>query len=389
MLLSTFESLLAPAGQAALLAAADLHPTEDAFLAGFTRLSKSYPAELARAALETVLLRHRARSKFSRAGAMYFTREALEQASGEEIARYRAGRFAPFDRVGDFCCGIGGDAIGLSERAEVTAVDADPLRLAMAAENLAAYSRRRRVAFVHGDLLQLPLPDVAAAFFDPGRRPGGRRRLAVGDYEPPLDVVRNWLPRVPALAAKIAPGVRREDLAGYDAEAEFISVGGELKECVLWFGPLRSAARRATLLPGVHTLATAGPVPAPVLSDPLGYLYDPDPAVLRAGLVTLLAGQLDARQLDPEIAYLTADVPRPTPFASVFRIEESMPFQLKRLRERLRTLRVGQVVIKKRGSPLDPAVLTRQLKLTGSESRVLFLTRVAGRPFVLIGRPTP
>jgi len=130
MLLATFETLLTPAGQAALTAAAELHPTEDAFLADFTRLSKSSPPGLARAALETVLLRHKARSKFSRADAMYFTREALEQASGEEIARYRAGRFAAFGRVGDFCCGIGGDTIGLSERAEVVAVDADPLRLA-------------------------------------------------------------------------------------------------------------------------------------------------------------------------------------------------------------------------------------------------------------------
>ena len=31
------------------------------------------------------------------------------------------------------------------------------------------------------------------------------------------------------------------ELAGYPAEIEFISDGGELKECVLWFGPLRTA----------------------------------------------------------------------------------------------------------------------------------------------------
>src|SRR5205823_8940075 len=130
------------------------------------RLTRVYPADLARAALETVLLRRRAAARFSRADAMYFTREALEQTSGETVARHRAGRFAGLGRVGDFCCGIGGDSIGLAERGEVTAVDLDPLRLAMAAENLAAYGRRDRVTFLRGDLLAMPPPPVGAIFFD-------------------------------------------------------------------------------------------------------------------------------------------------------------------------------------------------------------------------------
>src|SRR5262249_26248052 len=108
--------------------------------------------------------------------------------------------------------------------------------------------------------------------------------------------------------------------------------------------------------------------------------------VLRAGLVTLLAEQLGAYQLDPEIAYLTSDRPQVTPFAETFLIDESLPFQLKRLRERLRALKVGRVTVKRRGSALDPDTLVRQLRLSGPESRVLFLTRVAGRPYALIGR---
>jgi len=36
---------------------------------------------------------------------------------------------------------------------------------------------------------------------------------------------------------------------------------------------------------------------------------------------------------------------------------------------------------------LEPAALVRQLRLSGAESRVLFLTRVADRPYVLIGQP--
>jgi hypothetical protein len=384
MELAQFELLLTSTGQAALASAVELSPSEDSFLPDFNRLQRHFPAALAKTALDTVLLRTRAASKFSRAASMYFTREALEQASGETIARHRAERFAGFGRVGDFCCGIGGDTIGLAGRGEVTAVDLDGLRLAMAEQNVAAYGLNERVQFVRDDLLLMPPPSVEAIFFDPARRSGGRRRLAVSDYQPPLDTIRRWLPHVPAVGVKLAPGVDRADLSGYDAEVEFLSVDGELKECVLWFGPLRTTARRATLLPGRHTLSTHGPVPASSLSPPLAYLHDPDPAVLRAGLVTLLAEQLGARQLDPDIAYLTSDTPRRTPFAESFRIEEALPFQLKRLRERLRALRVGRVTVKRRGSALDPDVLVRQLRLSGPESRVLFLTRVAGRPWVLI-----
>jgi hypothetical protein len=384
--LTSYAALLTPTGRAALVAAVALDPTEESYLSGFNRLVKRHPAALARAALETALLRRKAGAKFSRADRMYFTREGLEQSSGEIIARHRAERFAPFETVGDFCCGIGGDTIGLAASARIVAVDSDPLRLAMAGENAAAYGVRERVTFRQADMRRIPLPDVRAVFFDPSRRVEGRRRLSVNDYEPPLDVVSDWRGRVPAVGVKIAPGVAWDELDGYDAEAEFVSVAGELKECVLWFGLLASARRRATLLPGRHTLAADGPPPAPRLSPVRTYLYEPDPAVLRAGLVTVLAERLGASQIDPAIAYLTADDLHPTPFADAYRIDEALPFHLKRLRERLRELRVGRVVVKKRGSPLDPAMLTRQLRLAGTESRVLFLTRVAGRPFVLIGQ---
>jgi hypothetical protein len=124
-----------------------------------------------------------------------------------------------------------------------------------------------------------------------------------------------------------------------------------------------------------------------VLGAPDAWLYEPDPAVLRAGLVTTLAVQLGAHQLDPDIAYLAAPERRATPFARAYAVEAAMPFQLKRLRQHLRSLGVGTLTVKKRGSPLEPEALIRQLRLTGPESRTLFLTHVAGEPWALVGQP--
>ena len=385
--LAAFRRLLTPEGQVALAAAVEVRPTDANLLAVHRRLRKQFPDELVMAAVETAALRQKAAGKFTKADQMYFTREALEQSSGEAIAAYRARRFVGYARVADLCCGIGGDLIGLSAVADVTAVDADPLRLAMAAENLRAYGRDGRATLVEGDVLAVSLADVRAAFLDPDRRTGGRRQLRIRDYAPPLDAVRARLPADFPLGVKVAPGVPWEDLAAHDAEAEFISVEGELKECALWFGPLRSTRRRATVLPAAASLFADRPAdPAPA-GPPLAYLYDPDPAVVRSGLVANLAEQLGARAVDPDIAYLTADRYTPTPFARGFAIEEAMPFHARRLGDRLRAMNVGPVTITKRGSAVDVDELRRKWRLTGTEARTVILTRVLGKPFALIARP--
>jgi hypothetical protein len=175
-------------------------------------------------------------------------------------------------------------------------------------------------------------------------------------------------------------------------EVEFISIDGDLKEAVLWFGPLAGPARRATLL---SSTATADDAPPPTLDSnasaepapiaiPGGYLYEPDPAIIRARLVIPLAGLLGAAQIDRQIAYLTADHAAHTPFARCWRVVEWLPFSLKRLRARLRALDAGVVTVKKRGSPLDTDLLARQLSGGGARPLVVVLTRVADQPAALI-----
>ena len=384
----TFHALLGPAGQAALAAADALAPTEATTLGALTALRRTYPPALAAAAVEQSLLRQRAArgGKFSRAAAMYFTREGLEQATGETIAHYRARRFAPFDVVADLACGLGGDALALAADHHVVAVDRDPLRLLIARENARAYGAAERIQPVLADLATLPPPRADALFCDPGRRTAeGRRIFTTAAYQPPLAQVLAWRTAVPALAVKVAPGIAYDELPPPDqVEVEFISEAGTLKEAVLWCGPLRTAARRATLLPGGATLTTAGEPPAIPLAAPARYLYEPDPAIIRAHLVEMLAIQLGAAKLDDDIAYLTADHAATTPFARAYRIVEALPFALKRLTARLRALDAGIVTVKKRGSPLDTDALARRLRGPGPCPLTVVLTQVRGRPYAII-----
>ncbi len=384
--LADFHRLLTPVGQRALTAATALDPTDATLLASHQTLRKQFPEDLARSAIETVRLRQKAVSKFTRAATMYFTRAGLEQSSGETIAAYRAERFAGFDRVGDLCCGIGGDAIGLANSNRVLAVDIEPLRLAMAAENVRAYGQSDRVEFLEGDVLRAPIAHLDGAFFDPDRRADGKRHIRVREYVPALgDVAARFSVGFP-LAVKAAPGAPWDELRTFDAEAEFISVAGELKECVLWFGPPKSVGRRATVLPARATIAVDQPAQPDEPGPPLAYLYDPDPAVVRSGLVSDLGRLLDARPIDPDIAYLTGEVRHETPFATTYQVDEVLPFHARRIGERLKAMNVGHVTLTKRGSAVDVDSLRRSWKLTGTEARTVILTRVLGRPTAIIAR---
>lgn len=400
--LSELRKLLTVNGQAALEAATAMQPREETFLTDFTALCRVFPPELARPALEIAILRRQAQGKFPFAGRMYFTREALEQSSSLAVSSYRAGRYRTFQRLVDLGCSIGGDTLSLAPLAPVVGIDLDPLRLALAQANLNALGLSGNAAFIQADLTS-PLPITTDSsiglFFDPARRKSGRRIFSVRKYQPPLGVVPGWLERFPALGVKVSPGVDLVELSEYDAEVEFISLEGELKEAVCWFGPLKTAARRATVLPGPYTLYVQRPLLIPgeshdvnqkvsslPIRDPQAYLYEPDPSILRAGLVVVLGEQLGANQIDASIAYLTSDQLTSTPFARVWQVEDWLPFNLKRLRAYLRERQIGHVVVKKRGSPLQPEALIHDLKLKGEDERVIVLTQLRGRPIVMICR---
>src|SRR5262249_49330176 len=128
--------------------------------------------------------------------------------------------------------------------------------------------------------------------------------------------------------------------------------------------------------------------PAP--AAPRAWLYEPDPAVIRAHLVGTLAARIDAAPLEPQIAYLTTDRFIETPFATAYRVLEAMPFNLKHLQRWRRQQGRRVEVIKRRGVPLEPEEIRRRLAhadLSGAPAIVLVLTRLAGRPFALLCAP--
>ena len=355
-------------------------------LAWAMRLRREIGSDYAQAVLETAILRQKGRTKFSRSDEMYFDRPSLEMSSAELVSRHRARRFASFDTVADLGCGIGGDSLGLIASGKVVyGVEREARRLAMATENMRLYGTEDQFRPIHADLNQLEPFPVSALFFDPARRDAqGKRFFSLSQYQPPLTMLDAWKPFTPHWGIKISPGFDYAELPR-DAHLELISVEGELREAVLWHGALRdSAESTATLLPSGATLNNHALVENHEITPPQQYLYEPDPAIIRAQLVQHLATQIGATQIDSTIAYLTGSEDILTPLARRFTIIDWFPFQLKRLRHYLQEHNIGRVTIKKRGSPIDPDQLRGMLRVRGQESRTIFLTQHLSNPIVII-----
>lgn len=390
--LDQLAALRTPEGSAALAAAAALAGGDPLAAASALRAA-GVPPTLAAAALTQAELRHRAVGKFgSAASGMFLTRAGLEQATRRVVADRRAARLAAagVHTLADLGCGLGADALAAARAGiRVYGVEADPVTAAMAAANAEAAGLADLFTVECGDATAFDVSRVDGVFCDPARRTTGtgRRIFDPRAYSPPWDFVTGLAERVPRTVVKVAPGLDHT-LIPPGAEAEWVGVDGDLVEAALWCGDLAEVPRRATLYRAGHRhqLTGSGATEAPV-GPPRRYLYDPDPAVVRAHLVAELAGELDATLADPSIAYLYADHPTRTPYARCLEISDVLPFSLKRLRALLRDRRVGRVEILKRGSALTPEQLRRDLRLAGDQAASLVLTRIAGAPTVLVGRP--
>ncbi len=387
---SALQALLTPAGRRVLERLPAYDPGT-ALRVGAALRREGLDESLVATAMTQARLRARGRAKFGDlADRLLFTEDGLQQATRPAVAALHAGRFAAAGAgtVLDLCCGIGGDLIAMASAGlRVEGVDHDPLTCAVAAANVSELGLAERATVRCADVAEVDLAGATAVFVDPARRTGRGRTFDPRAYSPPFDSVLEMARAVPATGAKVAPGIPHGVLPA-GAEAEWVSDGGDVVECGLWFGPLGDprAPRRATLLPAGATVTGDGQRRAPV--GPVGrWLHEPDGAVIRAGLVAEVAEPLGAVLLDPTIAYLTTTELVTTPFATSYEVTDVLPFSLKRLRTLLRSRGVGSLTVKKRGTAVQPEALRRQLRLSGDAEATIILTRVAGEQTVLVVNP--
>ena len=370
-----------------------------------------FDADLVAAALTQSRLRAKGHEKFGEfADGMLFTADGLEQATRLEIAARHAQRFrgAGIRHVFDLGCGIGADAMAIAGLdLEVTAVDADEVTATLAGVNLRHWPGASTLVGTAEDT-QLPKGEGArhtGAWLDPARRiPGAtdargktRRVFRLDAISPSWSVVQSIAGALPATGAKLSPSFPHAAIPAR-TEAQWTSLGGEVLECAIWWGPLVSQVGRSAMVIGPQgrswTVREAdadgagGAAPVAASLGQIGaWLYEPDRAVIRSGLTGALTSAVDGFELDSGVGYVTSERCVDVGYARRFAVDESMPLNVKALRAWLRDRDVGRVTIKKRGVALDADELRRQLRLSGSVEMTLVLTRIKNQQICLVVRP--
>ncbi len=173
-------------------------------------------------------------------------------------------------------------------------------------------------------------------------------------------------------------------------EVEVVSLDGGVREACLYSPGLAAPGvrRRASVLRSDGAgfeITDAQPDELPE-REPGEWIVDPDGAIVRAGLVRHYAAAHGLWQLDPRIAYLTGDA-LPAGLRG-FRILDRLKYSEKSLRQTLSSMGCGVAEILVRGVDVDPAVLRPRLKLRGSRSLSVVLTRIGRTPTAFVCEPS-
>lgn len=381
-----------------LLASLGPYREDQSFALNSSLRKAGHSPELVSAVLTQSRLRTRAEAKFGEfARQMLFTQAGLEQATRLNVAARHAQRFAEAGvrHVADLGCGLGADSMALASLdIAVTAVEVDETTAACATINLIPFPH---ATVVHSDATSVPLGDEDGVWLDPARRTtstsGTTRIWDPEAFSPPLSFAESLAAAGRAVGVKMGPGMPHESVPP-GCEAQWVSVGGDVTEVALWFNAVaRPGVRRAALVIGPQGAAEltsaagfdGGPVPS--VGPVEGYLYEPDGAVIRAGLVADLALELRGHLVDEHIAYICAPDLVDTPFARAYRVLEVMPYNVKALKAWVKQHGIGVLDIKKRGTSVTPEELRKQLlpgsksagksgKSAGKKTATLVLTRI-------------
>jgi hypothetical protein len=349
------------------------------------RLRETYDDDLVRAALQVHEGRQRAFGFLPHADQLWLTRVGLEQCTAMEVATHKAKRFSNSDNVFDLCCGVGVDASAIAEHVKVTAIDAAAAMCLRTEWNAAIWNRAVNIRTQSADVTDIDWSDKVV-HVDPDRRAEtDRPTKRLEQYQPDLAWMQQLTRKAAGGGIKISPASNfLQKFPG--CEIELVSLKGECREATVWFGSMAGEhAFRATVLPSGESIS-ADPLSAwtNVVPAAAEYIYDPDPAIVRSGLIDVMAEQHSMQRLDAEEEYLTSSECVSSGFVTAFRIEAVLSGNIKDLKQYLRNNPSTHYEVKCRRIPTNADAVRRQLPTGSAAPRVIIFARIAGRSTIVV-----
>lgn len=334
-----------------------------------TKLRQLHPEvdpELIRQAISQANLKLRAGANLPRD--FLLTDDGLQQGTRPTVARFRAeyilNKFGQ-QQIVDLTCGLGFDAYFLAKAGhKVMCVEIDSDIAAIASHNL----KDSNIEVNCADANTVSIPEnTQLVFIDPARRnPSGprnmfgqtKRILEPKDWSPSWNFVEQLANKYRVIA-KVAPGIKEENIGNWDAY--WISSDGDLVETMLVSGG--AGIRSAVLINGDQVKVIEGGQNS--VTKPVGnYLIVPNSALIRASALNYLAEKYDAGLVNEHIAWLTTesipgDLDRTS--AQFFKINSVEKLNEKTLAKSIASLGAGSLTVMTRGTDLDPDALRKKI----------------------------
>lgn len=350
--------------------------------------------------------RKRSRRRFPDPQQWLWTDRSLAQASDWWSASYKARYFESCSDVIDACSGAGVDAIALAKNSRVTAIDFDPTMCALARANAKIHQRDidfRCEAFDMDAASHLAgLAD--SLHIDPDRRPGERRTNDSDQFSPALEDVLRCAELFQSAMIKLACSTRMNAALAnaVDEQTTRVWLGnmGECRQQLLLAGQFAATEkrlRRAVLAEPLQDSSDAGPVSITEFeASPLGFanstlspqrfVFDLHSVLHAAELHTAWAAAHGLQQVGGEHGYFTGSAAMTSPWAQCFEFVEVLPWDDRRIRKWLRSVKPGVVEVKNRLVRMDANVFQKRYSGTGEESLTLLVTQLGDRTQAIAAR---
>lgn len=351
-------------------------------------LKESFPDYPIAELLTLERLRKNAVKRIANADKYLFTTKGVEQSSSSAVARYHAEIFAKLNVIADLCCGNGVDLLNIAVNKQVVyAVDLSNTALMCSRYNC-KINELNNIEF-----LNIKAEDFSQAvegiFIDPDRRPDERRVIQGEDMSPNFSEITKIIAEYKNLVVKLSPVFDYHSALVWEKHTwEFISEDSTVKEILLCTGIFATTdiSKKVVLLPHTIFKENKQSVETSALKR---FVYDPDPAIVRSGLVQDLASELGINLLNKHLSILTSDILLTSPFIKGYEVLDSFHYNKKSLQKYIKDNLIGDLVIKVRGFPERPNQILQKLKLSGNNKGLVYLIRMDSEFLCLVLKTNP
>ena len=297
------------------------------------------------AVIEFAKSRNSVMKKFSRYDRLWLDRYSASYSTPEDVGIYRSLKLAG-KNIADLGSGAGMQAIFLSMNSSVTGIEIDKSRYIMSLLNNRAYGTKCN--FMNADATEVRnvLEKHDTVYSDPLRSRFSMERN-IQDLEPsPIKIMSLYKEKIGNFVFDLPPMIRKEKLAQFNGELEYLSVDGRMGRLTLYICEGEEKKLSAVSLPSGKTFSSHSIESPQITKNEEKYIFLPDASLFYSDLHGNYCNSVGIKLLQKEVrkAIYTGDSPIGGFMGEIFRVERKCSFSL--LKETLDDMNAGKAIIR-------------------------------------------